>query len=322
MKGIHEIVVQNKYLHYELSVKRNITIIQGDSATGKTTLIQMLRTYDTLGESSGISISCDVPCRVLEGRDWKLILSHNNGVIYFLDEENAFIHTKEFAQAIKNTDNYYVLITRENLYELPISVDEIYGIHSSGKYQNTKQVYQQVYRIYSDDSKLPVKPERVITEDTNSGYEFFKNICNDQGMECISAGGNTNIYNKLVDIDDKDTCIIADGAAFGAHMNRVYQKMKDMDNVHLYLPESFEWIILRSGLIDGNEVKDILNHPEDYADSCKYMSWEQFFTDLLVSYTQEGFLKYNKRKLNKVYLHEVNKLRILSIIEGIDFGAI
>lgn len=42
MKGKYYITVQNKKLRYELEVKRNITIIRGDSATGKTTLIEML----------------------------------------------------------------------------------------------------------------------------------------------------------------------------------------------------------------------------------------------------------------------------------------
>ena len=37
MKGKHKIVVKNNRLHYEFEIKRNITIIKGDSATGKTT---------------------------------------------------------------------------------------------------------------------------------------------------------------------------------------------------------------------------------------------------------------------------------------------
>ena len=77
MKGLHKVIVQNNRLHYEFDIKRNITIIQGNSATGKTTL----------------------------------------------------------------TDNYYVLITRENLYNLPYSVEEIYGIRTSGRHGTLKQSY-------------------------------------------------------------------------------------------------------------------------------------------------------------------------------------
>ena len=68
MKGKHKIVVKNNRLHYEFEIKRNITIIKGDSATGKTTLINMIRQFANLGNASGIEIECDAPCTVLEGK--------------------------------------------------------------------------------------------------------------------------------------------------------------------------------------------------------------------------------------------------------------
>ena len=142
MKGLHKVIVQNNRLHYEFDIKRNITIIQGNSATGKTTLINMLRQAENLGADSGVDVSCDGPCRGLEGRNWKVILESISKSIIFIDEENTFINTEEFASAIQNSDNYHVLITRENLYNLPYIVEEIYGLHSSGKYQNTRKVYQ------------------------------------------------------------------------------------------------------------------------------------------------------------------------------------
>lgn len=142
MKGRHRVIIQNNRLHYEFDIKRNITIIQGNSATGKTTLVDMLRQHMNLGSSSGIDVRCDVPCRVLEGIDWKIILANLRGMILFIDEGNDFITTEEFAAAVKGSDNYFVIITRENLYNLPYSVEEIYGLHSSGKYQNTRRIYQ------------------------------------------------------------------------------------------------------------------------------------------------------------------------------------
>ncbi len=177
MKGKYKIIVQNKKLRYDLEIKRNITIIKGDSATGKTTLIDMLRSYNNLGNSSGINVFCDVPCRVLEGSDWKLVLSNTSGVIFFTDEENAFIRSKEFAEAVSGSDNYYVLVTRENLYELPYSVDEIYGISSSGRYQKMKQVYQQMYHIYSQEDNLPISTDGLLIEDEGSGFDFYKAVC-------------------------------------------------------------------------------------------------------------------------------------------------
>lgn len=167
MKGKYRIVIKNNRLHYEFEIKRNITIIQGDSATGKTTLINMLRQAENLGESSGIDVISDVPCKILEGSNWKIILENLSGNIFFIDEENSFINTKEFASMVKESDNYFVLITRENLYNLPYSVDEIYGLHESGKYHDTRKVYQQMYHIYSIEEKFPIEPEKIIVEDSN-----------------------------------------------------------------------------------------------------------------------------------------------------------
>lgn len=53
--------------------------------------------------------------------------------------------------------------------------------------------------------------------------------------------------------------------------------------------------------------------------SQKYFSWERFFTELLMKKTDGTYLKYQKRKLNPVYLHEKNVERILGELgKGMD----
>lgn len=317
MRGKYRVVVKNKRLHYEFEIKRNITIIKGDSATGKTTLINMIRQFANLGNSSGVDLMCDVPCRTMEGADWKIILRNISGNILFIDEENTFIRSEEFASEIKESDNYFVIITRENLYNLPYSVEEIYGLHSSGKYQNTKQIYQQMYRIYTDTAQIPVEPQTIVVEDSNSGYEFFKSIAEEQKISCRSAGGKTKLYSVLKKSNmDEEICVVADGAAIGAEMEKLYKLSQQYENIKLYLPESFEWIILRSGIITEKEISKILESPEDYIDSREFFSWERYFTRLLVQKTEGTPFKYQKSKLNPVYLHEKNKKQIVESMEG------
>ena len=319
MKGKYKVIVRNNKLHYDFEIKRNITIIQGDSATGKTTLINMLRQAENLGESSGVDVLSNVPCRILEGVSWKLILQNTVGTIFFIDEENAFINTEEFAAEVRGSDNYFVLITRENLYNLPYSVEEIYGLYASGRYQNTKKIYQQMYRIYSDIQALPIKPELFIVEDSNSGYEFFKAVSGEKNLECESAGGKSNIFSKIKNVKNREVCVIADGAAIGPEMNGLYEISHKKKNIHLYLPESFEWIVLKSGLIDDREIRKILETPELFIDSKKYFSWERFFTNLLIEKTKNSYLQYRKSAINKTYLHSKNKEKILNCIEAIQW---
>ena len=49
MKGKYRVVVSTKRLKYDFELHRNLTIIQGDSATGKTTMIDMIREYKFYG---------------------------------------------------------------------------------------------------------------------------------------------------------------------------------------------------------------------------------------------------------------------------------
>ena len=65
MKGKYSVFVQNNRLRYEFTISRNITIIRGDSATGKTTLLDLLNAYDRDGDSSGVLVKCEVPCVVI-----------------------------------------------------------------------------------------------------------------------------------------------------------------------------------------------------------------------------------------------------------------
>ncbi len=61
MKGKYSVFVQNNRLRYEFTISRNITIICGDSATGKTMLLDLLNAYDRDGESSGVLVKCEFP---------------------------------------------------------------------------------------------------------------------------------------------------------------------------------------------------------------------------------------------------------------------
>jgi hypothetical protein len=74
---------------------------------------------------------------------------------------------------------------------------------------------------------------------------------------------------------------------------------------------------LKSGKINGNNVQDILQHPEDFIESKEYFSWERFFTDLLVDYTKDTYMRYAKSHLNENYLQGKMKQAILDVMEWI-----
>lgn len=296
--------------------------MRGDSATGKTQLISMLLEYGDGSSDSGVRLSCDKPCFVLDDdRNWQLLLEHTHDTIVFIDEEHDFIASQAFADRVKASDNYYVLITRNRLPMLPYSVEEIYGIHVSGKYKSLRQTYNEFYRLYGE--MMPeqgVHPARIITEDSNSGYEFFASVAQSSQIACVSAGGSSNVFTSLKELpDETSTLIIADGAAFGPEMERVSKELRRHPHTYLYLPESFEWLILQSGLLDAKELREILAHPSAYIESAEFFSWERYFTAKLVDITRGTYLQYQKKHLNQAYLTEKAVAKITAVMEKIQF---
>lgn len=315
MKGKYHIIVQNSRVKFEFDIKRNITIVRGDSATGKTTLVSLIDTYDRLGADSGVEVSCSRRCLTVNNSNWESVLNSVSECIIFIDEENTVIKSDDFARKIKDTNNYYVIITRENLPNLPYSVEEIYGIHTSGKYADMRRTYNSFYQLYTvNEQNIADKAETVIVEDSNSGYDFFNAVAADD-INCISAGGKTKIKRTVMDNEGKNLLVIADGAAFGSEMGELFLYMQKHPEVSLYLPESFEWLILKSGLIGGNRIADILHHTEDFLESSEHFSWERFYTKLLISETEGTYLQYSKQKLNDVYLNPNEKEAIIKAAE-------
>lgn len=319
MKGRHRIVVSTKRLKYDFEVRRNLTMIRGDSATGKTTLIDMIRDYVNNPSGTPVNLTCDKKCYVLEGALWKEQLKGITDSIIFIDEGNEFIKSVDFAEEIQKTDNYYVIVTRESLSSLPYSIEEIYGIRTSGKYGTLKQSYHEFYQLYGVDTyEKSVKPDIIITEDSNSGYQFFAQICQEKQLDCESMNGKSNVFHYLNIHKDEKILVIADGAAFGSEMDRVLQLINKRKNVALYLPESFEWLVLSSGVLKNNSVVQILKNPSKYIESKEYFSWERFFTAVLIQETKDTYLTYAKKKLNAAYLSDIIKNSILKQMKKIE----
>lgn len=318
MKGVQHIEVSNRDAKFEFDLYRNITIINGDSGTGKTTLFNMIVDYTRNKENSGVNLSCDKKCIALlsTNNDWISNIKKIKDSIVFIDEGSRFITSREFAKTIKKTDNYYVLFTREEIHELPYSVEEIYEIKSSKKYHTLVKRYKEksshyyINGAYKKESKIEV----VFVEDQKSGYEFYNEYFKNMNIKCVSTKANSYIFKYLCDNLNKNLLIVADGAAFGSQMNKIELLIANRKNIFLCLPESFEWLILKSGLINKKAITNILNNPSNYIDSNRYFSWEEFFTDCLCNESKNGVFEYSKKRLNRNYLIKKNSNKILKEI--------
>ncbi len=283
MVAKHAIVVQSgRGIQYKFNIRRKYTVIRGNSATGKTTLVRLIADA-TIRKTA--DILCDVPCVVLPEVNWEMNMDAFTDAIVFIDEEHpALAAGKQLAASMARSNNCFVIISRDKMAWLPYSYQEIYQIKSSGKFHTLE-------RVYEDMDHFPENC-RYVTEDEAAGLEYFQHW---YGNRVITSHGNSNLSKYA----QKDTTLIGDGSAIGPYM---YDLM--LGDADLYLPESFEWLLLHSPIFAKmKEVQALLHEPESLI-TTQYQSWEEFFSEYLVQITSGKEYQYSKKRMNPCYLKQ------------------
>ena len=313
MIGKYDIEVVTRKVDYQLTVERNITILRGNSATGKSTLYRAIKQFENDGRASGIKLTCDRPCVILEGKNWENDLKEIKQSIVFVDEGAKFINTEEFATAIKKSDNYYVLITRQDLGNLPYSIHEIYELDTNRIGNRIFCKQQQIYK--SNNIAQNAIISKIVTEDSKTGYEFYNEYAKTHNIQCEHADGKTNVSKKIVNKNNSQTTlIIVDGAAYGSEMNNTMILINSIPGYILFTPESFEWLLLNSNILNEPYITEVLKAPYNYIESSEFFSWEKYFTDLLNKATKESnIMPYNKsnNKSLKIFTTGNNMKRVI-----------
>lgn len=314
MKGDFLFRLTAKRLQYEFVVKRKIMRITGDSAKGKTELLRAVAESSVPG--TGTVVNCKYKCRVMSNDFFESIdkniskvcasirnhtsatfkdamrecLNEYDNHLFFADEDFAYMEKDSFALFCKYTDSFFVLIRRTPLCKLPYSYTEIYVIKESGKFHTL------IPKFRDSDFKTIGDAQLFIVEDSNSGYDFYNYYFDN----VISAEGKSKIAKMLPD-RQRSVQIVADGAAFGCEIENIISKLERQGNgVRLFLPESFEQLILASAMFRDVISSDEVLNPVHKITGL-YFSWEQYFTELLIRLTDGLENSYFKRKLNTCY---------------------
>ena len=317
MKGRIDIRVSNSRASFRFTLNRNITVVRGDSGTGKTTLYEMIAEHTRLGKASGVEIAAPCPCVALTDMDWQNQLGHTRGSVVFIDEGADYLASRGFASAIQKTDNYYVIFNRENLHELPYSVEEIYEIRTSSRYHTLKKIYQrrEGYVYSQARTQQKARADVLVTEDSHAGYQFYQRLYEGTAVRCETAKSNSGVYTWLQDHPEQNVFVMADGAAFGSEMDRVMKLEKQRaGRITVCLPESFEWLILKSGLIPIKGVEKMLEDPGEQIESSEFFSWERFFEDYLIRGSAGTYYAYSKGRLLPFYAVRENLNRIIESV--------
>ena len=318
MRGTYQVKVSRRRgASYKFTVRRNLTIVRGDSGTGKTTLYEMIADYTRLGDRSGVAVQCDRPCVALTDIDWRNQLKGFSESIVFVDEGLEEIATDDFAAAVRDSNNFYVIFSRAELPNLPYSVNEVYRIATSGKFHSFEPLYKEgEHHRYSLSRAKPKRDfDVLLTEDSKSGFQFFDASLGGTGVRCETAQTNSGILTWLFGHESESTFVVADGAAFGPYADRVLKLQKRRpDQVTVCLPESFEWLLLRSGVVKGDGIAEMLANPGDYIESAEFFSWERFFFERLKDVTKGTAFAYQKDKIPDAFFVDANASKVMSLI--------
>lgn len=249
---------------YTLTLNRRVSVIKGKSGIGKSHMVQILERSDDIHY-----YVCDRKIAVVPPNlqaDIDSWLCAYRGFVLFADENAAWAHTAEFADKARENGCWLVIISRSLTHiTARYSVRAVYTIHESGKYRWNVPYYSK------SEALNPTLP--IYTEDSKSGFTFLSKIFKDT----VSIGGKdkflrmgTLLYNHNV---------VADGAAFGQILSK-YQVEYTLGKINFVLPESFEWLLLQSGIFEGITGK--VEEPENNgANGSQYDTWENYFEDLL-----------------------------------------
>lgn len=288
MIGRYKITISSTRLKYNFTISRNITVIRGDSATGKTTLVNLLKT------NRGVNIKSDIPIYVpTSTNDLNLLvveLLNRKKHIIVLDETCTYLYTDEFATFVKSADNYFVIITRKDMTALAYSMYEMYEIVMNDSYHILRPIYSK--------SKTAARKnyDIIYTEDKQAGYKMVVDIVNcmndiTNGVDYVKyCDGKDNVVHVLLYLIEnkqhfrsKSIIFIIDSAAFGSCIDDCHKLQRLLVSNNIYVDfcteESFEYMLLQTGLnkFSSRDLSIYLEETYNFADSVSYYSWENFY---------------------------------------------
>lgn len=263
-------IVSHK-VQYKLTLYRRISVIKGKSGIGKSHIIQILNNLNDINYYVCDRKIAAIPQTLeVDVDSWLDVYA---GFLLFADENVHWAHTSEFADKLRERDIWLVIISRSlRGISARYSVAATYTLHESGKFRWNVPYYDKVCEF---NPAL-----KTLTEDSKSGYKVLSQIF----PNIESVGGKDKFSNLGVGMYNCN--VVADGAAFGQILSK-YQVEYILGKINFILPESFEWLLLQSGLF--NNISDKISTPYLCgANDSKYDTWENYFEDLLNNLMLDG----------------------------------
>lgn len=238
--------VTGSFGSYDIHLTNLLNLVIGESSTGKTNLITMLRRKDTKCNTNFSSIELLQDARLLP------VLASNSLVVIDMDEFEDSSLFDAIAKCKRN-DVYFLLMGRKYRKRLPIAVESTFVFRTiKGVTSNHKFVENELYN--AANFKI------VKVEDSKSGFYFFDKVFNN----VESLGSNSKVINSI----NEDTLVIFDAAGFGGYIEDFCKKVKS-NTEYAYLGyQSFEFFILDE-IFKDTSIPSTINMEEGYTEKLR-----------------------------------------------------
>lgn len=289
--------IKGKRINYLLEIQDRITIIRGDSATGKTTMVKII-SQQLRGINNGFEINTSFYLKeVLVDNIALPDLNYNN--LYILDE-GTLEASNQFANFVNKSRSHFIIISRDRLPNVLYSFESIYEFYNDNGITKLKRKYEEL----NDQHINKLKLNKLITEDSNSGYQFYNKFRN---INVITSKSNSKISKMIKDMDN--IIVVFDSIAIGPYIENIYSISRNK-NIYFLYPESFEWLLLESEIFRQKDIED----SRDYM-IYVYITDKEYYNKLLIEVSSKfdnGSIKYNEHELNSWYLEDNRFNKVIS----------
>jgi hypothetical protein len=191
MINIH---ISTRKCEYNIDLTQRITIVFGESSTGKSALFRLVQTFFDVPNV----LKCSYNCFPLVYNPHSLDILRDTLAIkeqvVFIDEDDSALRDCKILELLANSQSYLVIITRcvkglvfgwNNIFKM----SSIKGYHYLEPYFNFNV---SSYRI----------PSVVIVEGPNIAYEFFKALFSLKGINVIRSNGKADLPHLIKHYSD------------------------------------------------------------------------------------------------------------------------
>lgn len=287
-----KLVYQSKNAKLTFNITGKFNVIIGKSGSGKTDLTRIAELFCRTNSDKVLK-----PKPIYTNlRNIDNLINNVHNSLFVIDEGFSKEEIDSWVPRMKESDNYYIFITRDGIAEVPYGINSIFELKGERKHYYMEPVFN------SDVCTRNIaKFDYIITEDSKIGFKLVELAVNGKN-EVISSSGKDNIVSEI--LKNKGLgLILFDKCGIGNNFFDLFL-LQRQGRCILFDKESFEYEILTRVFY-----KTDVSYGEE--EIISYSTEEDYYIKVLSELLKSNFgIAYSKSSDNVLTLLEEGKVLI------------